>query len=228
MSSRFDDLPLRARKRALTRKALCEALVTRLESRPLEDIGVGELCAEAGISQGTFFNYFPTKGDLLTHFIRLWSLKEAVVAREAEASHDSALGAIEAIFASTAQNVSPRPKLMLEVIAHNARMAATGELPPIEEAERLLLLPDEADVMGLPDTGLGGLLPPLIAKAVAAGELPPSTDVGMVTLAVVSVFFGISLTVGRSAPEALGPVWQQQLRLVWAGARSVGHEPSQP
>ena len=34
---RFEDLPLRVRKRALTRKALCEALVTRLAERPLDD-----------------------------------------------------------------------------------------------------------------------------------------------------------------------------------------------
>jgi AcrR family transcriptional regulator len=217
----FIDLPLRPRKRALTRKRLCDALVSHLATRPIEDVSVAELCADAGVSQGTFFNYFPAKGDLLTHFIRLWSLRVAVVARQAEASHASALSAIEAIFASTAADSLQAPNLMLEIIAHQARMPAELSLEPIEEAERLLLLPDEPDPMSLPDTGLGGLLPPLITKAVRAGELPPHTDVQLLTLTLAGVFFGAPLVLGRTAPEAIGPMWQQQLRLVWAGARGV-------
>jgi AcrR family transcriptional regulator len=220
MITPFSTLPLRARKRAQTRSALCAALVSRLSTRTLDDIGVAELCTEAGISQGTFFNYFPAKADLLTHFIRLWSLQVAVVARDAEARSASPLGAIEAIFASTAEGVSAAPGLMLETIAHQARMPVDLELPPIELAERALLLPDTHDVMSLPADGLGDVIPPLLGKAVAVGELPADADAEALMLAVASVFFGVPLVLGRRAPQAIGPMWQRQLRLVWAGARA--------
>lgn len=213
-------MPLRAQKRARTRIALIEALMPQLAERPLDEVQIGELAKAAGISQATFFNYFPTKGDLLTHFIQLWSLRVAVVARQTLVEHDDALAAIEALFVSTAVDSAAAPNVMLEIIAHQARMPANLDVQPIELAERLLFLPDEPDVMALSDQGLGGLLPEWIGLAVSRGELPASTDVMSLTLAAASVFFGVPLVVGRRSPEQIGALYRQQLQLLWAGARN--------
>jgi len=221
MTTSFNDLPLREQKRARTRLGLVEALTTRLETRQLEDIGVDELCREVGISQATFFNYFPNKPALLTRFIQLWSLKVGHLAAQVEALHESPLRAIEALFADTAADISPRPRLMLETIAHQARMPVDLELAPVERAERMLFIPGAEDVMALSDRGLGGILPAMLARAVAAGELPEGSDVQALTVAVASAFFGVPLILGPSQPALIGPVYQQQLRLIWAGARGV-------
>lgn len=218
--TRFEDLPRREQNAARTRVALVDALVERLASRTLEEIGVSELADAAGISQATFFNYFATKGDLLTWFIQLWSVEVAAVARRVEAEHSSALAAIEALLDHTAQLGEGAEGVMLEVIAHQARMPADLAPPSVGRAERLLRLPGEADVMDLPDTGLGALLPRWIGQAVARGELPEGTSVPTVTLAVASVFFGVPLAVGRRQPEAIRPLYRQQLQLVWAAARA--------
>jgi AcrR family transcriptional regulator len=214
----LQELPLRERKRARTRIALVEALLERLAERPLEDIQVAELVGDADISAATFFNYFPTKADLLTHFIQLWSLQVSALARDVEARHESALAAIEALFMSAAEQTVDHPRVMLEIIVHLAR---TGLQPsPIERAERLMYLPEVEDVESLPDTGLSGILPDLLAKAVARGELPAHTDIEGLMQAVWSVFFGVPLFLGGRHPEAVATIQRQQLHLLWAGAKA--------
>ncbi|MCB9764366.1 MAG: TetR/AcrR family transcriptional regulator [Alphaproteobacteria bacterium] len=221
MTTSFTDLPLRDQNRARTRVALVNALADRLHDRQLEDISVAELCREAGVSQGTFFNHFPSKADLLTRFIQHWSLQVVVIARQARAEHKSALAAIEALFAATGQATAASPGLMLETIAHQARMPAELHLEPVEHAERLLLLPEVEDVMSLPDTGLQGILPVLLAQAIDQGELPASADVRTLTLALASVFFGVPLVMGRRMPNLITPLYLRQLQLIWAGARGL-------
>lgn len=224
---RFEDQPRRAQNRARTRVALVEALLPELAQRPLDDVPVGVLAKSAGISQATFFNHFPSKPDLLTHFIQLWGLRVGAQARVVRRTHDSALAAIEALFRSTAEQVAESPGVMLEIIAHQARMPASLEVPEVELVERLLWLPGEPDVMALSDRGLGGLLPVLIQEAIAAGELPPHTSVPGATLAAASTFFGVPLLVGRTDAPSVGALYQQQLTLLWAGLRnSVPLEPA--
>lgn len=221
---RFSDLSRREQKAARTRIALVEALVERLASRTLDEIAISELTEAADISQATFFNYFPSKSALLTWFIQLWSVEVAAVARRVEAEHDSALLAIEALFLHTAEQTSEHPQVMLELIAHQARMPLNQELPSVDRAVRLLRLPDERDVLDLPDTGLGEILPLWIGRAVERGELPPDTPVGELTVSVAAVFFGIPLVLGRRSPEAIRPLYRSNLNLIWAGARALGED----
>ena len=214
---RFADFPLRDRKRARTRVALVAALVPRLAQRPLDDIGVAELCAEAEVSQGTFFNHFATKGELLTHYVQLWSLEVGLQARRDPRGASDPLAAIEGLYLATAAEVSAHPRVMLEIIAHQARHP-TGPAAPIELVERLLFLDDAPEAEGLSDQGLYGLLTEWLGRAVAQGALPASSDLDQLTLAAASVFFGVPLLVGWEQPQAIGPLYQAQLGLVWAGA----------
>jgi AcrR family transcriptional regulator len=219
-STNLGAIPLRARKRARTRIALVEALLNRLAQQSLDEIQVSELAADAEISQATFFNYFPTKADLLTHFIQLWSLQVGALARTVEAEHDSALAAIEALLVSTAEQTAAAPRVMLEIIVHQARNLPGPWPGPIELAERVLFLPDAEDVEDLPDTGLAGIIPELLTKAVQRGELPQDTNVEQLHLAVGSTFFGVPLLVGARHPDAVADLQRRQLQLLWAGARA--------
>lgn len=220
----FADLPRREQNYARTRIALLDALAERLVDRSLEEIQVSELAEAADISQATFFNYFPSKTELLTYFIQVWSVEVAAVARRVEAEHDSALAAIEALLDHTAVVSGEYPNVMLETIAHQARMPVDLELPSVGVGERLLRLPDEPDVMSLPDTGLSGILPIWLGKAIERGELPRTADVRTLMAAVASVFFGIPLVVGRRSPHAIRPLYRRQLAIIWAGARALAKE----
>lgn len=216
----FDDQPRRAQNRARTRVALVEALLPELATHSLDAVPVSTLARAAGISQATFFNHFPSKAHLLTHFIQLWGLRVGALARRVRRDHESALRAIEALYGATAAQVAESPRVMLEIIAHQARMPPGLSPPEVELAERLLWLPGEPDVMALSDRGLGGLLPVLLQEAVDTGELPPDTSVATATLAAAATFFGVPLLVGRTDAASVAALYQQQLELLWAGLRA--------
>ena len=111
-------LPLRERKAAQTRLALVDALVEALRERPFAEITVRSLCQEVGISEPTFFKYFPRKEDPLVLFVALWSIGLAV-----RAADDSLSGRdiVEMIFAETAREMQRSPRVMHEIIAHQMR-----------------------------------------------------------------------------------------------------------
>ena len=224
MNSPLSHLPLRERKRARTRIALVEALLDRLVERPLDDIQVSELVEAVDISPATFFNYFPSKQDLLTHYIQLWSLQFGALARSVEAEHDSALAAIEALVTSTAQMSSQGPNVMMEIIVHQARNLPGKAPDPVEPAERMMYLPDVADVEDLSDRGLASIITDLLSKAVKRGELPPGTDIGQLALAVGSTFYGVHLIMATRYPDAVADLQRKQLQMLWAGVWALAQQ----
>ncbi|MFQ6155286.1 TetR family transcriptional regulator [Micrococcus luteus] len=52
---------LRERKKQLTRRAIHDAAFALAAERGLAQVTVADICAGAGISERTFFNYFPSK-----------------------------------------------------------------------------------------------------------------------------------------------------------------------
>lgn len=54
-------LGLRERKRRATRAAIERAAITLVDERGYDAVTVADMCQRADVSQGTFFNYFPTK-----------------------------------------------------------------------------------------------------------------------------------------------------------------------
>lgn len=215
----FEDLPLRERKRARTRLGLLDALLSRIGPRSIEQIPVKELCSEVEISEVTFFKHFPTKSDLLTYFIQLWTIEMTWHAHQAVQVQGSGLKAISEIFTRTAQDASQNIDTMLEIIAHQARMPKDLILPGVSTAERLLRFPHFSGVEHLPSEGLEAILPRFLQVAIDHGELPAGSDIPNLTLALSCIFFGVPLCVGRLDPTAMVPLYQKQIALIWAGAR---------
>src|SRR5687767_1736079 len=110
----FDQLPLRQRKFAQTKLGLLDAAMAAIRSRSLEEVTVRELCDRVSISEGSFFNYFPKKPDVLTYYVQLWSIEMAWHAEQLAAAAGG-LAAIEEIFVLTARRVAENPSPMGEI-----------------------------------------------------------------------------------------------------------------
>jgi AcrR family transcriptional regulator len=214
------DIPLRERKQAQTRLALLDAVVARLDgSHTFDEIGIRELCDAANISEATFFNYFPRKTDVLVYFVQIWSLDLAWRVRQS-ASTTSARASIETIFASTAREMRAHPGVMAEIIAHQARVSAPVAPTEVSLAERLAAFPDRPGIEEVPAVGLDGLIPPLLARAVALGELPRTLDQRAAFLGLAAIFFGVPLILRRFDPEGIESAYRQQLSIYWAGLQA--------
>lgn len=208
---------LRARKLARTRLALLDAFVERLDERPVEEIGVRELCAAVEVSEATFFNLFGGKDELIPFFIQLWALEVGWRARRVLAER-GALAAIEGVFADTARSVAEHPRVMGEVIAAQARLDRAPPLREVTLAERHLRFPALDGVDELPSEGLDALLPSLLEAAVRRGELPPGTELRFLFLNLAAVFFGTPIALRRLDPAMVGPAWSAQLAMLWRAA----------
>ncbi len=216
----FDALPQREKKHARTRLGLLDALVERLDEHRLDGIAVKDLANDVGVSPATVFNHFANKGELLTYFIVLWGIEVGLLTRRLVHAEELVLPAIAALFEHTAAHVAAHPSVMLEIIAHQARMPLNPTLPSITRAERLLRFGRIPGVLEQPSGGLEVVLPRLIARAMENGELPPHTDVTQMTVALASTFLGVPLLLGRAQPEAVGACYSAQIALIWAGARA--------
>lgn len=219
----FLGLPLRQRKYAQTKLRLLDALLSAVRTRPMEAVTVREIADAGGVSEASFFNYFPAKGDLLTYAVQLWSLEMSWQVA-ALPSTSGALRAIETIFVRTAQQVAENPAPMGEIIAAQARLATRPQFADVTLAERLLRFPTLAGIEHVRGEGLDELLPPLISRAIATRELPRRTDPDLVLVALATLFLGAPVALRRSGPAALEASYRAQLGLLWAGLRAPATE----
>jgi AcrR family transcriptional regulator len=99
---------LRERKKQRTRQAIGEAAFRLFEERGFENVTVAEVARAADVSEGTVFNYFPTKEDLVLGDAE--SLDEDFLrAISARAPGESVLDAVRTHTLATASRMREAP-----------------------------------------------------------------------------------------------------------------------
>lgn len=213
---------LRERKFARTRLSLAEIVTRHLEHASFETLSVKALCERAQISEATFFNYFPRKEDLVVYLDKLWSLELNWYGAQA-AAQQQGLAVVEALFRYTAIQIQKKPGLMAEIIAHEAREREPTLPPEITAAERAMAFPDMPGIEDLEDDSLEWVLKTALQQAVGQGELPENTVLPAAMVGLVSIFYGVPLAIQHSNAANIGPMYRQQLALLWAGLRAVAN-----
>jgi AcrR family transcriptional regulator len=211
---------LRERKFARTRLALAEIVTHHLENAPLEALSVKALCERAQISEATFFNYFPKKEAIVAYLDKLWSLELNWYGLQV-AGQQKGLSVIEALFRYAAIQIQKKPGLMGEIIAYQARERTRKPLPDITPAERIMAFRDLAGIEEIGEDSLETVFRKALQQAVDQGELPPNTLIAAAMVGLVSIFYGVPLAIQHTSPATIGPMYRQQLALLWAGLRTV-------
>ena len=211
---------LRERKFARTRLSLAEIVTHHLENAPLDALSVKALCERAQISEATFFNYFPKKEAIVVYLDKLWSLELNWYGLQV-AAQQKGLSVIEALFRYAAIQIQKKPGLMGEIIAYQARERTRTSLPDITPAERMLAFRDLTGIEDLGEESLEMIFRKALQQAIDQGELPPNTLIAAAMVGLVSIFYGVPLATQHSSPGTIGPMYRQQLALLWAGLRSV-------
>jgi AcrR family transcriptional regulator len=217
----IDGIPLRQRKAAATRLALLEALLEALGRQGFDQLRVKDLCHRAAISEPTFFKYFPSKVDLLTYFLQLWSIETRCRAeREAPSS---GIEYLLVVFDAAAAAWTRHPRLMVEVFAHQLRAAPRlGRRPPSAAELRLRFPALEGTVVERPPLGPDELIQLGLQRALEVRELPGSTNLEAARQAIVALFYGVPSAGAR--PREIRDAYRRSLHLLWLGLSAVAYE----
>jgi AcrR family transcriptional regulator len=211
---------LRKKKFARTRLALATALSGALADQSLNDISVKSLCHEAEVSEATFFNYFPSKQELMAYLAQLWLL-ELGWQVQSSAEAPQGLPAIQHLFAQVARVCIKRPGLMRELIAWIARGGSLDDAMELGTLERKLAFPDLEGIDTVTIKGIDALIVPHLEFAIRKGELPDNILVQTLLSLLLAILFGVPLTLLSTHPGKIADLYRQQLQLVWSGARAA-------
>ena len=218
---------LRQRKFARTRLALAGALSKALVQQTLSEVSVKALCREAEVSEATFFNYFPSKQELMAYLAQLWLLELGWHA-QAAAENSQGLAAIHQLFAHSARTCASRPGLMQELIAWLARGGRLNTSIELGAFERRIAFPELAGIETIPVKGVDAWIVPQLEVAIKTGELPENTLIPTLLSLLLGMVFGVPLTLLPTKPGKIADMYQQQLQLVWSGTRAtaLGRQPA--
>ncbi|MET9387392.1 TetR family transcriptional regulator [Streptomyces sp. NPDC002928] len=138
MSSVGADVGLRERKKQQTREALHRAAIHLYLERGPDSVTVNDICAAAGVSRRTFFNYFDSKDDAVLDWNEEQSggsLAERIAARPADADplqavHQAIRAGIRRLlehptWRERQQLVRQNPRLAPMAFANNRRTQAS-------------------------------------------------------------------------------------------------------
>src|SRR5919198_1525449 len=156
---------LRERKKEQTRQAIAEAAQRLFAERGFDAVTVADVAREADVSQGTVFNYFPTKEDLFYGQMESFeaALLDAVRGRPAG---ESVLTAFRRFVLERSEGLAERA----DVIAAAARVINAS--PALQAREREVVAESTASLAALiaEETGSGGIEPAVAASALMGAQ----------------------------------------------------------
>ena len=159
------ELGLRERKKVRTRRAIAEAAHRLFRERGFEAVTVAEVAREADVSEGTVFNYFPTKEDLFYGQMETFEAALIDAVRERPAG-ESVLQAFRRFVLERARGLDERA----DVIDAAARII--GASPALQRRERELVAESTDALAALiaEETRAGGLEPLVVADALMGAQ----------------------------------------------------------
>jgi AcrR family transcriptional regulator len=206
-------LPLREKKFARVRLAILSAVLQLMKERSLAAISVREICEVAQVAPATFFNYFPSKEDVLVYYMRLWSIPVTLQCR-AVAAQRTVLEAVVAVFDYTVREMEQSPRLMFEIIAYIAHATEPPHPPALTRVERLLAFPDLPGAEDVEPQSIDELFTAQLKQAVCAGELPSSLETESVALLLKTIFYGVPLATRREGVRTIRRAYHEALEVL--------------
>ncbi len=131
----------RAEKKSAQRNAILETTLRLVREKGLDGARVQDVIAEVGISEKTFFNYFPSKQAVLeAHAQETNELYAALLRNELAQSERSVVERLEEIVRTQASFFTADRDLMATVATRTGVLfGATGELRSAQHANQQLL-----------------------------------------------------------------------------------------
>lgn len=206
---------LREIKHARTKIALMNYFIGRLRHARLEDLSVKAACRSVEISQGTFFNYFPKKLDVITYYVTLMIMKLIWQARR-RAAGGQGIALLNAFFAEMAEEIG-RLDITYELMSIMLLQRDKPKTTVITAVEKHLFFPACTGIERLTPQTIDEFFRSSLAAARQLGELPKETRLDQTLISLLSILAGTLIATKFSQRDDLQAHYRRQLRLLWNG-----------
>ena len=212
-----DKYSLRERKYAKNKLSLMRAFIERLKTQRFEEISISELCADLDVAEGTFFNYFPRKIDVIRYFTDLASA-HIIWQTEQRINKKTYLDMIDNIFYCLGEEIANNTNLIYEIISASiGQKQAMDQRTKITKAEKHFAFPECAGIEDIrpPSMLFEGYFEEVIKKAVKNKELPQTTNIRTTVLFLNMLMAGLPLAIKKEKLKDIKSVNREMLELLW-------------
>lgn len=212
-----DKYSLRERKHAKTKLSLMHAFIERLKTQRFEEISISELCAELDVAEGTFFNYFPRKIDVIRYFTDLITT-HIIWKADQKIDEKNYLNNIDNIFYYLGEAIENSTNLIYEIIAaFIGQKQVMDQMTKITKAEKHFAFPDCSGIEDIcpPSMLFEGYFEEVIKKAVKNKELPPTVNIRTTVLFLNMLMAGLPLAMKKEKLRDIKSENRKMLELLW-------------
>ena len=209
------EYPLRERKYARTKVGLMHAFMERLKRHRFDDISIREICQEAEIAEGTFFNYFPEKIDVIKYYLQLTTIRMVWKAKQ-ETPSGKYLPLIDSLFNQMSEELNNN-NVIYQIISVLLVQDEKPKTVDISALEKNLAFPHYEGIEETPSVILDEWLKESVVLAVKNGELPSKTNAEDVAVSLLTILVGTSLATRFNRSKSRGYHYMRQLRALWKG-----------
>ncbi|MBF0494045.1 MAG: TolC family protein [Candidatus Omnitrophica bacterium] len=208
---------LREMKHARTKIALMNAFIERLQALRFDDISVQDICKKVEISEGTFFNYFPEKVDLINYYRHLFFTKIVWMAKQ-DVPEGHYLELINTAFKkmgdeSEKQNINMVHQIISVMIVQTKKPKAVH----ISDVEKRLAFPDCKGIEKIPSVFIDVFFRQCLERAEESGELPKNTKIDDLQISLLTIMSGTLLAAKLQNVKNRKYHYMRQLQLLWKG-----------
>ncbi|MFA5116174.1 MAG: TetR/AcrR family transcriptional regulator [Candidatus Omnitrophota bacterium] len=213
---------LREKKSARTKIAIMNAFMERLKDKRYEDISIREVCLDAEVAEGTFFNYFPEKIDILSYYLYLMTSK-MIWKAGAKASASGYLALVESLFKQLSEEWS-NSNLAYQILSVLIAQSKRPKKILFSGFEKKLVFPDCPGIEETPSVILDEWLRVCVIQARKSGELSPKINVDDVVVSLITIITGTLLALRFENVNKCGYHYRRQLHDLWRvlGAEEKG------
>lgn len=206
---------LREKKHARTKIAIMNAFVERLKHNRFDNISIKEVCQYAEVAEGTFFNYFPEKIDVVCYYLHLTVFKMIWKAGK-EAPAGKYLPLIDSVFSHLAEEWK-NDNLTYQILSV---LLVQGDRPrkmDISDLEKSLVFPDCDGIEKVPSIFLDDWLKECVVLAQKNGELSHKNNADDIVVSLMTIIIGTLLATRFSHTNNRGYHYMRQLQVLWRG-----------
>ena len=207
---------LREKKHAKTKIAIMDAFIKRLEKTRFDDISIRQICKSVEVSEGTFFNYFPEKIDIINYYMNFMFLEVVAKARK-DAPQGKYLLLINATFARLAEELLKYNNIVYQMISLMIVQRERPKTVAISNLERQIYFPGSEGIENVRVMLVDDFLRECLIGAVKNGELAKNIKIDDVLVSLMTILSGTLLAAKFADIKDRSYHYMRQLGFLWNG-----------